>query len=65
VRLGVSSCAPTPILVEDLHDSLSGEAVVQAAMKAIRPISDVRATKEYREHMVQMFVQRLLDEVKS
>jgi carbon-monoxide dehydrogenase medium subunit len=65
VRLGISSCAPTPILVEDLHDSLSAEAVVRAAMKAISPISDVRATKEYREHMVQTFVRRLVDEVKS
>jgi CO/xanthine dehydrogenase FAD-binding subunit len=34
-------------------------------MKAISPISDVRATKEYREHMVQTFVRRLVDEVKS
>jgi carbon-monoxide dehydrogenase medium subunit len=65
VRLGVSSCAPTPILVEGLSDSLPGEAVVGAVMKAISPISDVRATKEYREHMVQMFVRRLVDEVKS
>ena len=65
VRLGISSCAPTPILVEDLHDSLSAEAVVRAAIKAISPISDVRATREYREHMVQMFVRRLVDEVKS
>ena len=65
MRLGVSSCAPTPILVEGLSDSLSAEAVVGAVMKAISPISDVRATKEYREHMVQTFVRRLLDEVKS
>jgi carbon-monoxide dehydrogenase medium subunit len=65
MRLGISSCAPTPLLVEDLYASLSADAVVRAATKAISPISDVRATREYREHMVQMFVRRLLDEVKS
>jgi carbon-monoxide dehydrogenase medium subunit len=65
MRLGISSCAPTPVLVRDLYASLSAEAVIAAAMQAIRPISDVRATREYREHMVQMFVRRLLDEVKS
>ncbi len=65
MRMGVSSCAPTPILVEDLHESLSADEVVRTVMKAVSPISDVRATKEYREHMVQMFVRRLLDEVKS
>ena len=65
MRLGVSSCAPTPILVDGLSDSLAAEAVVEAVMKAISPISDLRATKEYREHMVQMFARRLVDEVKS
>ena len=64
MRIGISSCAPTPLLVENLYASLSADAVVAAAMEVIRPISDVRATKEYREHMVRVFVRRLLDEVK-
>jgi aerobic carbon-monoxide dehydrogenase medium subunit len=65
MRLGISSCAPTPVLVGDLDASTSADAVVTAAMNAISPISDVRCTREYREHMVQAFVRRLLDEVKS
>jgi carbon-monoxide dehydrogenase medium subunit len=65
MRLAVSSCAPTPILVDGLSDSLAAEAVVEAVMKAISPISDLRATKEYREHMVRTFARRLVDEVKS
>jgi aerobic carbon-monoxide dehydrogenase medium subunit len=64
VRVGVSSAAPTPVLVEGLREDDAPEAVAAAVLKAICPISDVRCTKEYREHMVQVFVRRLLQEVK-
>ena len=63
--MGISSSAPTPIFVGDLKTSDPADSVVEAALKAISPISDVRCTKEYREHMVQVFVRRLLEEVKG
>ncbi len=63
LRLGISSCAPTPLLVDGLsaHDAV--EEVVAAAHAAISPISDVRCTKEYRAHMVGVYVRRALREV--
>lgn len=64
MRLGVSSAAPTPVLVGDFKEGASAETVGAAAAKAINPISDVRCTKEYREYMVQVFIRRLLEEVK-
>ena len=64
LRLGISSAAPTPVLVDGLQESDPADAVVAAARKAIRPISDLRCTREYREHMVEVFVRRLLQEVK-
>ena len=64
LRLGISSAAPTPVLVDGLAESDSADTVVAAARKAISPISDLRCTKEYREHMVEVFVRRLLGEVK-
>jgi carbon-monoxide dehydrogenase medium subunit len=64
LRLGISSAAPTPVLVDGLAESDSADVVVTAARKAISPISDLRCTKEYREHMVEIFVRRLLKEVK-
>ena len=64
MRLGISSSAPTPVLVDGLREADGEAKVVAAAMAAISPISDVRCSKEYREFMVEVFVKRLLKEVK-
>ncbi len=63
LRIGISSCAPTPLLVDNLSAADPADAVVAAAHAVIRPISDVRCTKEYRAHMVGVFVRRTLQEV--
>jgi carbon-monoxide dehydrogenase medium subunit len=63
VRIGVSSAAPTPVLVDGLGESDTADAVVAAVLKAISPISDLRCTKEYRAFMAEVFVRRLLEEV--
>jgi carbon-monoxide dehydrogenase medium subunit len=39
------------------------DEVIAATRRAISPISDLRCSKEYREHMVAMFTRRLLEEV--
>jgi carbon-monoxide dehydrogenase medium subunit len=63
IRLGISSCAPTPLSVNGLSETADADEVVAAARAAIRPISDVRASREYREFMVEVFVRRLHQEV--
>lgn len=63
VRLGISSCAPTPLLVEGLSAADPADTAVAAARAAIHPISDLRCSREYREHMVEVFVRRVLKEV--
>ena len=63
LRLGISSAAPTPVLVDGLREGTEADEVAAAARRAISPISDVRCTREYREHMVEIFVRRLLREV--
>jgi CO/xanthine dehydrogenase FAD-binding subunit len=64
LRLGISSCAPTPLLVDGLREGDPADAAVEAARRAIRPISDLRCSKEYRAHMVEVFVRRLCEEVR-
>ncbi len=63
LRLGISSCAPTPVLVDGLSESDSAETVVAAARDAVAPISDLRCSGEYRAYMVEVFTRRLLQEV--
>ena len=63
LRLGVSSAAPTPVLVDGLPVDGSAEDVVAALHAAISPISDVRCTAEYRAFMAETYARRLLEEV--
>ncbi len=64
ISLGISSSAPTPVLVTGLHEGDAEEVLVAASRKATSPISDVRCSKEYREFMIGTFVKRLNREVK-
>jgi carbon-monoxide dehydrogenase medium subunit len=64
MRFAVSSAAPTPVLLTDFAPDASFEEVHEAAKKAISPIDDVRSTKDYREHMVGVYLKKLLEEVK-
>jgi carbon-monoxide dehydrogenase medium subunit len=62
VRLGISSCAPTPLLVDGLSAADPAQAV-EAARRAVNPITDVRCSREYRQHMVEVYVRKTLQEV--
>jgi carbon-monoxide dehydrogenase medium subunit len=50
-------------LVEGLSEADPVDVAVAAAQLAIHPISDLRCSREYREHMVGVFVRRVLQEV--
>ena len=60
---GVSSAAPTPVLVETVQSSDSPEQAATKVLGSVSPISDVRGSKEYRQHMIGVYVRRLLGEV--
>lgn len=64
IRLGIASAAPTPLLIEGLSTEDPPDAVVAAARAAINPIDDLRCSKDYREYMVEVYVRRLLEEVR-
>jgi carbon-monoxide dehydrogenase medium subunit len=65
INIAVSSAAPTPVSVRGLDLRISEADAVAAVRKIISPISDVRCTKEYREFMTDVFVKRLLAEVRG
>jgi len=67
-RLALGAVAPTPLRVPEAEAALVAGGLVPAAvdravtvaMAAARPISDVRATAEYRREMVGTLVRRAL-----
>ena len=65
VRFAISSAAPTPVLLPDFPLGVAAGTVKEAARAAISPIDDVRCTREYREFMVEEFIDRLLAEVQK
>lgn len=63
MQIAIGSCAPTPIVLRELSAKITVQKAVESAMAAIKPIDDLRATKEYRRFMVQTFIERLFEEV--
>ncbi len=64
IRFAVSSAAPTPVLVDSVVEGDSPDEAARKVLAAVSPISDVRGTREYREHMIGVYTRRLLVEVK-
>ena len=67
-RIVLGAVATTPIRAGEAEQLLTGnpateallEKVGRAAMKACRPISDIRGSEEYRRDMVRVFTKRAL-----
>jgi len=65
-RIAFGSVGPTPIRARNLEKLLNGhkldEAIISEAkqliLKTVFPITDIRATKEYRMHMCQVMFER-------
>lgn len=70
LRLGLGAVATVPLLIDGLGaagtslDELR-EGAAQAALDAITPIDDVRASAAYRCHMVELLVGRALDAISA
>ncbi|HAP44095.1 MAG: molybdopterin dehydrogenase [Spirochaetes bacterium GWD1_61_31] len=63
-RYAVSSAAPTPVLVDGFSAGDGPEDVERRVLAAVSPISDVRASQEYRRHMIAVYARQLLQEVR-
>jgi carbon-monoxide dehydrogenase medium subunit len=72
VRIALGAVAPTPIRARNAEEALRGrpidrghveDAARLAAEKDARPITDIRASANYRRAMVQVLVGRALEHV--
>lgn len=70
-RISLGAVAPTPILARRSSSAIEGNRVDGASIEKIAslareessPISDVRASAEYRKHLVYLLTQRVLSKV--
>jgi len=68
LRFAIGSCAPTPVLLDPIEvDSKNRDAfaehVVEIVRSSVSPISDVRASSEYRKAVLPVLVKRILHEL--
>ena len=72
-RLAFASVGPTPLRIGPAEEILSGnpfeaariQKAVQAVLERIQPLSDVRASREYRTAMTAVLMKQALERVKN
>jgi CO/xanthine dehydrogenase FAD-binding subunit len=73
VRVAMGSVAPTPLRARHVEAALEGKpldaptiaAAVAATLDDAKPIDDVRASAWYRGHLVRVFVEEVLNDVRG
>jgi carbon-monoxide dehydrogenase medium subunit len=73
VRIALGGAADRPLLAEEASELLAGtslepETIAAAAAgcaAVARPRSDVRASADYRRHLISIYVQRVLEELRA
>jgi carbon-monoxide dehydrogenase medium subunit len=73
VRIGLGGVAATPVLATASAGLLGGSmlsdqdiaAAAEAALEVADPPSDIRASAEYRRHLVPVYVRRVLTQLRS
>jgi CO/xanthine dehydrogenase FAD-binding subunit len=71
VRVAMGAVAPTPLRARRVEAALDGKALdattiaaaVSSAREDARPIDDIRASKWYRDHLVRVFTEEVLNDV--
>jgi CO/xanthine dehydrogenase FAD-binding subunit len=71
VRVALGAVAPTPVRARTTEAALEGKplddgviaAAAEAALGDCSPIDDVRASAWYRNHLVQVYIERMLQDV--
>jgi carbon-monoxide dehydrogenase medium subunit len=73
VRIALGGVADSPVLAIAAGRALEGteltdtdlDAAAAAAVEVVDPPTDVRATAEYRRHLVPVYVRRVLSELRA
>jgi len=61
LRVAIGSCAPVPVLLEDFSEDATLSEILEKANKSVCPIDDLRGSKDYRLHMMEVYIKRLYE----
>jgi len=72
-RIGLGAVAPTPMRANRIEEILTGREITKGliedcsieVMKEISPITDIRATEDYRRQMTSILLRRVIEQVTS
>ena len=72
-RIALGAVAPTPVRAEKAESGMTGKKITPAliektaatAMGEIKPITDIRASAEYRTKMVGTLIEKILNHLAS
>lgn len=67
MRLAIGACAPTPVLCSFSPSNMSYDEILETAIQKVReitkPIADIRAGREYRIAIIEVYVERVLSSI--
>jgi len=59
IYVAIGSAAETVVLLKPFQLNAKCESIVAEALKSVKPITDIRSSKEYRLHIIEVYIKRL------
>ncbi|HPP88561.1 MAG TPA: FAD binding domain-containing protein, partial [bacterium] len=63
IRVAIASAAPTPVILPDFSKNTKVDEIINVALKTVKPIDDIRSSKDYRLHMIGVYIKRLYEQL--
>ncbi|HOW27383.1 MAG TPA: xanthine dehydrogenase family protein subunit M [Elusimicrobiota bacterium] len=62
LRVAIGSASPTPVVLKDFPAQVTADNVADEALRSVKPIDDIRCSKDYRLFMIKTYIERLIEE---
>ncbi|HPG31490.1 MAG TPA: xanthine dehydrogenase family protein subunit M [bacterium] len=63
ITVAIGSAYITPVVLPEFAKSTKVEKIIEAALSVVKPITDIRSSKEYRLHIIGVYIKRLYEQL--
>jgi len=63
ITVAIGSSYITPLVLPKFAKKIKVEKIIESAMSLVKPISDIRSSKEYRLHIIKVYIKRLYEQL--